>query len=189
MPALGRSGGLRLDLDAAQILHVGDDPWLDVQGAHGAGFRSAWINRTGAVWPAEITPPHLTITTLQQLAERYYREKLLERNSQTLDLFVAPQRWEGFGLTPLEAMATAVPVVATDVGAFSELIVEGETGAVIPANDLPKMLSATSTLLEDPDTIHHWGDIAQRHVTRRFALEGEATSLGTLYVRVDPSGP
>jgi mannosyltransferase len=106
---------------------------------------------------------------------------------RALDLFIAPQRWEGFGLTPLEAMATAVPVVATDVGAFSELIVEGETGAVIPANDLPKMLSATSTLLEDPDAIHHWGDIAQRHVTRRFALEGEATSLGALYGKVAAS--
>ncbi len=106
---------------------------------------------------------------------------------RALDLFIAPQRWEGFGLTPLEAMATGVPVVATDVGAFSELIVEGETGAVIPANDLPKMLSATSTLLEDPDTIHHWGDFAQRHVTRRFALEGEATSLGILYGKVAAS--
>lgn len=40
---------------------------------------------------------------------------------RVLDLFVAPQRWEGFGLTPLEAMACGVPVVATTVGAFPEL--------------------------------------------------------------------
>ena len=106
---------------------------------------------------------------------------------RTLDLFVAPQRWEGFGLTPLEAMATAVPVVATDVGAFSELVTEGETGAVIPVDDLPKMQSATSALLDDPDTMHHWGENARRHATQRFALDGEATSLGTLYVRITAS--
>ena len=59
----------RLDLEPAQILHVGDDPWLDVQGAHGAGFRSAWINRTAAVWPAEIACAHVTVTDLTQLAD------------------------------------------------------------------------------------------------------------------------
>ena len=40
---------------------------------------------------------------------------------QALDLLVAPQRWEGFGLTPLEAMACGVPVIATTVGAFDEI--------------------------------------------------------------------
>ena len=49
---------------------------------------------------------------------------------QALDLYVAPQRWEGFGLTPLEAMACGAPAVATRVGAFEELIVPGETGTL-----------------------------------------------------------
>ncbi|RKE84214.1 glycosyltransferase family 4 protein [Rhizobium sp. AG855] len=103
---------------------------------------------------------------------------------RTLDLFIAPQRWEGFGLTPLEAMATGVPVVATDVGAFSELVIQGETGTVIPAGDLPGMIAAASALLEDPDVIDQQGRNGRRHVTQRFALEGEATSLGDLYRRV-----
>lgn len=58
-----------LGIAPQHILHVGDDPWLDVQGAHDAGFQSAWINRADAVWPTEIPPAHLTITDLQQLAE------------------------------------------------------------------------------------------------------------------------
>ena len=41
---------------------------------------------------------------------------------RSLDLFVAPARWEGFGLTPLEAMASGVPTVASRVGAFEALI-------------------------------------------------------------------
>jgi putative hydrolase of the HAD superfamily len=69
-PPIFEATSQALGIAPQYILHVGDDPWLDVQGAHDAGFRSAWINRTGAVWPAEIMPPHLTITTLLQLAER-----------------------------------------------------------------------------------------------------------------------
>lgn len=60
----------QLGLQAAQILHVGDDPWLDIEGAHTAGFGSAWINRSQAVWPSEIKPAQHTFTDLQQLAEQ-----------------------------------------------------------------------------------------------------------------------
>ena len=48
------------------------------------------------------------------------------RHYQALDLFAAPARWEGFGLTPLEAMACGVPVVASRVGAYETLIRDGE---------------------------------------------------------------
>lgn len=59
----------QLGFEAAQILHVGDDPWLDVEGAHTAGFASAWINRNQAVWPVEITPAQLNFSDLTQLAD------------------------------------------------------------------------------------------------------------------------
>ena len=57
-----------LGIAPENILHVGDDPWLDVQGAHNAGFQSAWINRTQALWPDDIAPARHTITTLGELA-------------------------------------------------------------------------------------------------------------------------
>ena len=41
----------RLGLAHANVLHVGDDPLLDVIGAHDAGMRTAWLNRSGARWP------------------------------------------------------------------------------------------------------------------------------------------
>ena len=65
-----------------------------------------------------------------------------------LDLYVAPQRWEGFGLTPLEAMACGVPVVATTVGAFEE-IVTPETGALVPPGDVDAMTRAVAELILD----------------------------------------
>lgn len=52
---------------AAQILHVGDDARADVAGARAAGLRSAWINRDGAPWPAELPRADYEITDLDAL--------------------------------------------------------------------------------------------------------------------------
>ncbi len=98
---------------------------------------------------------------------------------QALDLFVAPQRWEGFGLTPLESMACGVPVLATNVGAFEELIVEGETGRVIPRDDLAAMSTALESILSEP--LIDWGKAARDHVVANFALEREADQLIEIY--------
>lgn len=101
---------------------------------------------------------------------------------RTLDLFVAPQRWEGFGLTPLEAMATAVPVVATDVGAFPELIVTGnnETGTIVLA-DLEAMTAASADFMDDDARRQKAGTRALHHVTTNFRIEHEIRRLGAVY--------
>lgn len=103
---------------------------------------------------------------------------------RALDLFIAPQRWEGFGLTPLEAMSTGVPVIATDVGAFPELVREGETGTVIGRDNLDAMVEATSGFLSDPEMMQRKSAAARQTTVENFALEGEAWSLGNIYARV-----
>lgn len=55
------------DLQAADVVYVGDDPHLDVQGARGAGMQAIWIDREGVQWPAEIAPPAHTIRSLADL--------------------------------------------------------------------------------------------------------------------------
>ena len=100
---------------------------------------------------------------------------------QALDLLVAPQRWEGFGLTPLEAMACGVPVIATTVGAFDELVVEGETGRLIPPGDVERMCAAVDATLAPPATLQQWSAAARRHVEKGFRIEDEAAALNTLY--------
>jgi putative hydrolase of the HAD superfamily len=45
-----------LDLPPSEVLHIGDDPALDVLGAHAAGLRSAWLNRSGAAWDHAVRP-------------------------------------------------------------------------------------------------------------------------------------
>lgn len=98
-----------------------------------------------------------------------------------LSLFIAPQRWEGFGLTPLEAMASGVPVVATTVGAFPEIIVEGETGRLVPPDDLAAMESATRDLLADPVRLAAMSKSARRHVAENFPIRGEAERINEVY--------
>jgi mannosyltransferase len=100
---------------------------------------------------------------------------------RVLDLFIAPQRWEGFGLTPLEAMSCGVPVVATTVGAFPELVVEGETGALVPPGDVDAMTGAAAGFLDDATRRAGAADAARRHMLDGFRIEDEAEAIIAVY--------
>ena len=100
---------------------------------------------------------------------------------RALDLYVAPQRWEGFGLTPLEAMACGAPVVATRVGAFEELVVDGTTGRLIDIEDVEGMAAAVAALLQNPATRAVWGRAARQHVRDNFRLQQEADAITEVY--------
>lgn len=103
------------------------------------------------------------------------------RHYQALDLFTAPARWEGFGLTPLEAMACGVPTVAARVGAYETLIREGQTGSLIPAGDGPALTAALARWLDDDAARVAAGHAARTHVAQNHAIEGEARALVQIY--------
>jgi len=100
---------------------------------------------------------------------------------QVLDLFIAPQRWEGFGLTPIEAMACGVPVVATRVGAFEELVVDGKTGILIEAGKVDLMADAADRLLSDDNFRQSCSAAALAHIEAGFKLQREADEIIQLY--------
>jgi len=52
---------------AEQVLHIGDDPQLDVMGAAQAGLHAAWLNRNAKPWPKHLPPPARTIKTLEEI--------------------------------------------------------------------------------------------------------------------------
>jgi FMN hydrolase / 5-amino-6-(5-phospho-D-ribitylamino)uracil phosphatase len=54
-------------VQAAQVLHIGDDPHADVVGATQAGMQAAWLNRDAKDWPAQYAPPARTISTLDEI--------------------------------------------------------------------------------------------------------------------------
>ncbi|MCD2184387.1 glycosyltransferase family 4 protein [Rhizobium sp. GN54] len=101
-----------------------------------------------------------------------------------LSLYVAPSRNEGFGLTPLEAMASQTAVVTSDAGAYAEMTIEGETGSVVPAGDGAALTNAIGRFMTDPERTIEAGRRALDHVRANFALEREATAIGEVYRRL-----
>lgn len=100
---------------------------------------------------------------------------------RALSLFIAPQRWEGFGLTPLEAMATGVPVVATRVGVFPELIKEGETGFLSATTDPATMAEATHKLMGNEALRKKFSKSCREDMVANFRIENEADRLIEIY--------
>lgn len=98
-----------------------------------------------------------------------------------LTLYVAPSRNEGFGLTPLEAMASQTAVVASDAGAYSEQIAIGETGAVVPAGNYEALRDAIRPYLANPRLAQEHGRKGLEHVQANFALRREAEALEEVY--------
>lgn len=97
-------------------------------------------------------------------------------------LFVAPSRNEGFGLTPLEAMASETAVVTSDAGAYAEMILPGETGMVVPAGDA--LTEAIEPYLADPERAKTHAAKALIHVRETFDIGNEVGGLGRVYAAV-----
>ena len=87
------------------------------------------------------------------------------------DLFVLPSRSEGFSNAILEAMAAALPVVATDVGGNSEAVDHGKTGLIIPAGDSSALASAIISLLREPATLKLMGIAGSMRVSEHFTIQ------------------
>ena len=58
-----------LGLAAREVAYVGDDPFLDGEGARGAGMRAIWMNRVGASWPTPLAPPLFAVRDCTELAD------------------------------------------------------------------------------------------------------------------------
>jgi mannosyltransferase len=103
---------------------------------------------------------------------------------QAIDLAVAPSRNEGFGLTPLEAMACGAPVVASDAGAYRDMIRLGMNGTIVPAGDKAALTKAISQLLDMDANLDTMGMAARAFVVEHFAITKEVNALNSLYETV-----
>jgi glycosyltransferase involved in cell wall biosynthesis len=94
------------------------------------------------------------------------------------DALVHPARWEGFGLAVLEAMLAGLPVVASDVSSLPELVIDGETGLLVPPDDPPTLARALARALEDR---YRLGAAGRERALREFSVARMADSTVALY--------
>jgi len=101
-----------------------------------------------------------------------------------LDCFVLPSLAEGISNTILEAMASALPVIATDVGGNAELVVGGQTGELVPTGDVAAMAERIGSLANDPVRAAALGAAGRNRVERFFDLQVMVDAYRQLYDRL-----
>ena len=116
--------------------------------------------------------------------------RMLDRMAAA-DLVLIPSRFEGFGLTALEAMALGRPVIATTAGGLPETV--GPAGILVPPGDIDALAAAISALLADPGRCAALGAAGTQRARGRFDLPHIAGDLAAHYralgaAGVQPSG-
>ena len=112
-------------------------------------------------------------------------------------VFCCPSVYEPFGIINLEAMSCRVPVVASATGGIREVVVDGETGYLVPFSQDPvtgfpvdpekfakDLASGINRLLEDPETCRRFGDAGRRRVEETFSWTAVAKQTIRLYQEV-----
>jgi len=94
-----------------------------------------------------------------------------------LSLVVALSDNEGFGLTILEAMSSESAVLASEAGAWPEVVREGKDGYVVPINDLPAVIDKMDTLLSDQANLIQMGINGRKRVLEHYSVQREAKQL------------
>jgi glycosyltransferase involved in cell wall biosynthesis len=104
------------------------------------------------------------------------------------DVFVMSSLWEGLGLVFLEAMATGLPVVSTRVSAIPEVVVDGETGLLVPPADDAALADALVRLAREPALRARLGAAGRARVRERFGLERMIDETLAVYAEVLATG-
>jgi glycosyltransferase involved in cell wall biosynthesis len=100
-----------------------------------------------------------------------------ERNA----IAVVPSRGEGFGMVALEAAARGRASIVTDVGGLPEIVADGETGIVVPSEDVEALARAIVVLARDGELVRQYGHAARRRALDQFSATGSVDKLERVY--------
>jgi glycosyltransferase involved in cell wall biosynthesis len=104
---------------------------------------------------------------------------------------VVDASWAGLGLTGSlrEALACERPVIGTDVEGIPELVIDGETGLLVPPRDPPALAAAIRRVLADPVWAHALARAGRKRVEAHFSLRAKLDTTEALYSRLAAAAP
>jgi len=98
-----------------------------------------------------------------------------------MDVVAVPSIFEGFGLVAAEAMAAGLPVVGSSVDGLAEVIIDHETGRLVPSQDTGALGAALLELLESPETAVMMGTKGRKRAAEHFSLQRFSESTLAAY--------
>jgi glycosyltransferase involved in cell wall biosynthesis len=104
---------------------------------------------------------------------------------QCADIFVMPSFHEGISNAVLEAMACALPVIATDVTGNTDLIRHRHNGLLVPPDDAPALAAALDALLDSPDTARDMGCQGRVIAQTTYCFDAMVERYCALYARLN----
>ena len=99
-------------------------------------------------------------------------------------LFIQPSLDEGFAVSVLEAMASGLPVIASDAGGLRELVLDGKTGLLVPSGNPTILAEKISVLLGDPGLMARMGEAGRLRAQEDFSLQQMVRGTVDLYDRL-----
>lgn len=109
------------------------------------------------------------------------RKKDISKLLKSSNVFVLPSRREAFGLVNLEAMITPLPVIASKVGGIKEIIVDGETGILVPPENSESITKALLLLIEHPKIRKTLAEAGEKRAEQIFDAKHMAANFEKLY--------
>ena len=100
----------------------------------------------------------------------------------TADAAVLPSHYEPFGIVALEAAATGIPLVVSDVGGLGEAVIDGRTGVSYPPRDVGALAAAVRAVLDDPQTAAQRAVAARERLTSDFEWHCIASETAQVYL-------
>ena len=98
-----------------------------------------------------------------------------------MDVFALPSLWEGLPLALILAMGAGRPVVATRIAGIPEVIVDGQTGLLVPPGDSAAIGAALARLCGDPVQRRRMGTAARDAVRDRFGADAYTSAVANMY--------
>lgn len=99
------------------------------------------------------------------------------------DFFLLPSLWDGLSMALVEAMASGLAVIATEVSGAKQVVVSGETGLLIPPGDARQLTEAMIQLLSNPEKARSMGMAGKQRVEKYFSARKQANDHIALFTR------